>query len=603
MSNINFDYEIVNGRKIRVRPLETVTEIDENGYFRRQGNHFTQKFGDGPDNLKAEPGRYRLIWAKLCHWSNRAAIVRELEGLEDVISANIVEHGVHQKNLGWEYVFNEGNIDPILGDQFLSEAYYRADDDYTGRTTVPALIDVKEKKVVNNDYNWLTNYFEVNFRPYHKKDAPELYPVELRDDINRMNLWLFDNINNAVYRCAFTQSKEGYWQAYQTFYGAMDVLERRLSKNRFLFGDYVTDSDIRLYVTLARLDNRYTFQLGHTKKRLVDYPNLWGYARELWQIPAFRHNTYFLDFANPELDDHGKYRESANYRFLKQIDFEKLWGQKTDRAKLSKDPEHKLKPEKDGGTERTEAGFLVTETEKNADLTYKKITSIPETKDLADPVPVVKNPEDIPKEADTRSEQLAAILEAVKKIPEKPDLEPEHLKDELKTVRDYIKTNVTDAITTALTTVDFKEFQKAYNSIFDAFDHFNEVLKSRRFLLGSFVTVADLELFVSLARFDYAYSRNIGPCKSRLVDYPSLWAYARDLYQIPAVYRNTDLKSYVAAFSEADEGSNYFSNTYYDLVLPQTDLDQVWKSETGRAALSEDPTHEFYLTNNRRFDR
>lgn len=138
----NYGYEIVNGRKIRVRPKETVSEIDKNGYFRRQPNHFTTPFGDGENDLKAEGNkRYRLVWAKLCHWSNRAAIVRELEGLEDQISVNMVEHAPHEKNLGWEYVYNENNIDPMLGDQFLSEAYYRADDDYQGRTTVPALID------------------------------------------------------------------------------------------------------------------------------------------------------------------------------------------------------------------------------------------------------------------------------------------------------------------------------------------------------------------------------------------------------------------------------------------------------------------------------
>ena len=121
----NYGYEIVNGRKIRVRPKETVSEIDKNGYFRRQPNHFTTPFGDGENDLKAEGNkRYRLVWAKLCHWSNRAAIVRELEGLEDQISVNMVEHAPHEKNLGWEYVYNENNIDPMLGDQFLSEAYY-----------------------------------------------------------------------------------------------------------------------------------------------------------------------------------------------------------------------------------------------------------------------------------------------------------------------------------------------------------------------------------------------------------------------------------------------------------------------------------------------
>ena len=309
-SMANYDYEIVNGRKIRVRPKETVSEIDKNGYFRRQPNHFTTPFGDGENDLKAEGNkRYRLVWAKLCHWSNRAAIVRELEGLEDQISVNMVEHAPHEKNLGWEYVYNENNIDPVLGDQFLSEAYYRADDDYQGRTTVPALIDTTTGKVVNNDYNWLTTYFEVNFRPWHKKGAPELYPVELREEIDKMNLWLFDNINNAVYRSSFSRSNEGHFDGVNTFYAAMDRLEKRLETNRFLFGDYVTDSDIRLYVTLARLDIRYTAQLGETKRPLYTYKNLWGYAKELWEIPAFKNNTFFADFAVPPADAREELRE------------------------------------------------------------------------------------------------------------------------------------------------------------------------------------------------------------------------------------------------------------------------------------------------------
>ena len=342
----NYDYEIVNGRKIRVRPKETVSEIDKNGYFRRQPNHFTTPFGDGENDLKAEGNkRYRLVWAKLCHWSNRAAIVRELEGLEDQISVNMVEHAPHEKNLGWEYVYNENNIDPVLGDQFLSEAYYRADDDYQGRTTVPALIDTTTGKVVNNDYNWLTTYFEVNFRPWHKKGAPELYPVELREEIDKMNLWLFDNINNAVYRSSFSRSNEGHFDGVNTFYAAMDRLEKRLETNRFLFGDYVTDSDIRLYVTLARLDIRYTAQLGETKRPLYNYKNLWGYAKELWEIPAFAHHTDFAAIIRQGRIEGEKdgFRASTHYDLaLPKIDWDAQWKVSTERAYLSSDPTHPI---------------------------------------------------------------------------------------------------------------------------------------------------------------------------------------------------------------------------------------------------------------------
>lgn len=339
----DFDYEIVNGRKIRVRPVEVVSEVDENGYFHRQPNHFTTGFGPGKNPVEA--GRYHLVWAKLCHWSNRASIVRELLGLEDAISVNMVDNAPHEKNLGWEFVYDKDNVDPVLGIQFLSEAYYAADDDYTGRTTVPALIDVQTGKVVNNDYHRLTNYFEVEFKELHKPGAPDLYPEELRGEIDKMNEWLFHNINNGVYKTAFARSKEAYWDAYNSFYAAMDILEERLEDKRYLFGDYVTDSDVRLYVTLARLDIRYTHQLGHVKKPLFEYKNLWAYARDLYQIPAFRNNTYFKDFANPSKKD-GELMETFNARFLDEIDFDAYWGAPHNRAVLSSDPGNKFRAEK-----------------------------------------------------------------------------------------------------------------------------------------------------------------------------------------------------------------------------------------------------------------
>ena len=182
--------------------------------------------------------------------------------------------------------------------------------------------------------------------PFHKKNAPDLYPEELRKDIDEMNDWLFDNINNGVYKTTFCRSKEAYWDAYNSFYAAMDLLEERLENQRFLFGDYVTDSDVRLYVTLARLDIRYTHQLGHTKHPLFTYKNLWAYARDLYQIPAFKNNTYFKDFANPDNKKQGRTFESFNARFLDEIDFDAYWGAPHNRARLSSDPGNKFRTEK-----------------------------------------------------------------------------------------------------------------------------------------------------------------------------------------------------------------------------------------------------------------
>ena len=200
--------------------------------------------------------------------------------------------------------------------------------------------------MVNNDYHWLTNHLETAFRPFHKKGAPDLYPEELRPEIDKLNKWLFENVNNAVYRAQFAESLQAFADGYETFFAGLDAMEERLADKRFLFGDYVTDSDIRLYTTIARLDVSYSRNIGPCKHRLVDYPNLWGYARDLYQIPAFRNNTYFKDFANPNNKKVGAlFFESFNARFLDEINFDAYWGAPHDRAHLSSDPGNKFKAE------------------------------------------------------------------------------------------------------------------------------------------------------------------------------------------------------------------------------------------------------------------
>lgn len=328
---------------VRVRPKEIEQEIDERGFFVRQKNRFTTPFGEGEGKLPVEAGRYRLIWAKGCHWSNRASIVRELLGLEDAISINLVGRGKHEQDLGWEFVFDEGGKDPVLGIQFLSEAYYKADPDNTGRPTVPAVVDVTTGKVVNNDYVWLTNYLENEFASLHKPGAPDLYPAHLREEINAYNDFLFDNVNNGVYKGMFAQSIEAYNDAFTHLYAALDAIEERLSTRRFLFGDYVTDSDVRLFVTLARFDTYYFKNLGPLRNRIVDFKNIWGYARDLYEIPAFKNNTYLRDLAkaNARGDKTGIFID-YNTRFWDQIDYEGLWSQPHDRQTKSADPEQKF---------------------------------------------------------------------------------------------------------------------------------------------------------------------------------------------------------------------------------------------------------------------
>lgn len=325
---------------VRPRPKEIENEIDEKGGFIRQANRFTTPFGDKEGELKAEAGRYRLIWAKGCNWSNRASIVRELLGLEDVISVNIVDQEDTEPPLGWQFFNEENHLDPVLNVRYLSELYENADPNYTGRATVPSLVDIKEKKVVNNDYHKLTNYFEVNFKPFQKEDAPNLYPVHLREEIDTFNGWLFHNINNGVYKMMFAQSIEAYNDAFDHFYEGLDKLEERLETNRFLFGDYVTDSDVRFYVTLARFDCSYYRYLGPLKHRIVDYKNIWAYARDLYEIPAFKNNTYFRYLAHTNKVGK-KIFQSYNARFWEEIDYEGIWSNPQNRKALSKTPEQK----------------------------------------------------------------------------------------------------------------------------------------------------------------------------------------------------------------------------------------------------------------------
>ena len=343
------EYIEVNGRQIRVRPQEKKSETDARGNFPRQLNRFTQGFGPGENPV--EQGRYILFWAKGCHWSNRASIVRELLGLEDTIKAEIVDRDHTRdtggRDLGWEFVNSPDHVNPETGAQFLSELYYATAPDYQGRPTVPALVDYKSGKVANNDYHRLTNYFEVEFKPFQKPDAPDLYPEDLREDIDRLNWWLFENVNNAVYLAMFAQSLEAFSEAYEVFFAGLDALEKRLEDRRFLFGDYVTDSDIRLFVTLARFDVRYSKFIGPAKHRLTDYKNLWGYARDLYQIPAFAHNTYFHDFAATKAkggDRDADYFGSTFYDLVvPATDYDTIWKEPAGRESLSLDPAHKLK--------------------------------------------------------------------------------------------------------------------------------------------------------------------------------------------------------------------------------------------------------------------
>jgi len=336
----------LHAKKIGVdpRPMETKNEIDETGAFVRQPNAAIQPFGNKKGDLKAEAGRYQIYWAKGCNWSNRPVIARDLLGLEKVIGDQLTSFSGQSGKYGHGFGNQPGHKDPATGAYFLSEFYKRANSDFKGRATTPTLVDIIEKKAVNNDYHRLSNYIEVQFRPFQPKDAPDLYPKKYRKEIDEFNDWLFPHINNGHYRMAFCQSLSAYNEAFDDFYDSMDKLEKRLETNRFLFGDYIMDSDIRFFVTLARWDISYFRNVGPVKHRIVDYKNIWGYARELYSIPAFKKNTYMreLTLGKHHADKDKDLFADWNSRIASQIDFDELWADDGKRADLSKTPEEKF---------------------------------------------------------------------------------------------------------------------------------------------------------------------------------------------------------------------------------------------------------------------
>lgn len=269
-------------------------EIQANGKFERQKNRFTTPFGTKEGQLPVEAGRYRLFWSPVCPWAHRSIIVRRLLGLEEVISVGTLDPiRPDIERTDWAFTLDKDHEDPVLKIKYLSDVYLSTDPEYTGRFTVPCVVDLNTKKVVNNDYFNLTKYFELEWSKFHKKGAPDLYPIELREEIDALNNILFHDINNGVYKAGFARSQEAYEEAYELVFHRLDWLEERLSHQRYLFGDKITESDIRLYVTLARFDVAYHNGFWLNRNKLVDFPNLWAYARDLYQQKGFGDTTDF----------------------------------------------------------------------------------------------------------------------------------------------------------------------------------------------------------------------------------------------------------------------------------------------------------------------
>lgn len=244
-----------------------------------------------------EPGRYRLIAAQACPWANRAIIVRNLLGLQEVISLGAP--GPTHDSRSWTFDLDPDGRDPVLGIERLQEAYFKRFPDYPRGITVPAVVEIETGKLVTNDFPWITHDFSFEWTEHHREDAPDLWPAQLREEMEKVMERVFTEVNNGVYRCGFAGSQESYDEAYDRLFAAMDWLESRLSDRRYLMGDTITEADVRLFTTLVRFDAVYHNHFKANRNKLTEMPSLWGYARDLFQTPGFGET---IDFS--QIKDH-----------------------------------------------------------------------------------------------------------------------------------------------------------------------------------------------------------------------------------------------------------------------------------------------------------
>ena len=273
------------------RPKKTAAATTT-GEFVRAAYPFQGRItADGSSGYPAEPGRYHLYISWACPWANRAAIVRELLGLQDVISLSAVDPV--RDGRGWAFREGDGyGVDATNGFQFLREAYEATEPGYDGHISVPVLWDKQARRIVSNNFPDITLDLDTQFRRW-ADPAHDLYPEVLRPQIDQLNDVIYATVNNGVYRSGFATTQAAYHDAVTRLFVTLDDLEERLAGQRYLLGDSITEADVRLWVTLARFDAVYYSHFKCNLRRIADYPNLWGYARDLYAVPAFGGNTRF----------------------------------------------------------------------------------------------------------------------------------------------------------------------------------------------------------------------------------------------------------------------------------------------------------------------
>lgn len=258
---------------------------DGDGRFVRATTTFRDRVtADGSSGFRAEAGHYHLYISWACPWAHRTAIMRKLKGLDEAISLSVVDPFMGDG--GWHFSDAPGAIpDTVNGASYLREIYTKADPDYTGRVSTPVLWDKETETIVNNESREIINMLDTEFGDVATTDV-DFYPEELQDRIERTIDEVYEPINNGVYRSGFATTQAAYEEAVTELFDTLDHWEDVLSGSRYLCGERITEADWCMFPTLVRFDPVY---YGHFKcnlRRIVDYPNLWGYLRDLYQLPG-----------------------------------------------------------------------------------------------------------------------------------------------------------------------------------------------------------------------------------------------------------------------------------------------------------------------------
>jgi putative glutathione S-transferase len=268
------------------------------GEFKRQDSHFRDWVGVDPNTgkrgLPVSAGRYHLYVSLACPWCHRTAIVRELAGLDAAVPIHYL--APFRDEHGWAFTgerFEDGPgglyVDPLNGWKLMSEAYLKSDPSYDARVTVPVLWDTQSKRIVNNESSDIIRMLAAadSLGRLGERDTKlDLYPAALRADIDEVNLRVYDTINNGVYNAGFARLQGAYERAFKRLFESFAWLEELLGKQRYLLGEQITEADWRLFPTLVRFDEVYHLHFRCNYRRIVEYPNLWAYTRELYQWPG-----------------------------------------------------------------------------------------------------------------------------------------------------------------------------------------------------------------------------------------------------------------------------------------------------------------------------